>query len=360
MLTRAASEHVEAEGCKDEIVHKLMALGSKRASNFFGQENGPLPVFSGLDAILPLLNGPEERISLLRRLTSHLDHPESSGSILIRYFLKEAQFTGATTDLCGLASAVPRVKVPPPPGDRAVYYHSRWVPSAFQEYNGYPGEHVDEISEGPSLSFGKNSHTFYVPKGAMEIKDGPFHYRFGSPEYAAIYVSTSENFRPELRRGQIFRDPTVEDVMWCLDSGMFHMSKVVHRLTLGADPLSPQTKTLKALSAAYRVYRNLPDATISAGTLNSPLYAAKWAARTNLIQAGSKYDRLQRGRDDAKHIDQKTAFSCVAYFDGDIDVRPDDLGQVFAVAYEDSIYVSMQVRSLGMPAHLDSTDLCII
>jgi hypothetical protein len=42
-------------------------------------------------------------------------------------------------------------------------------------------------------------------------------------------------------------------------------------------------------------------------------------------------------------LDYADAFSCVAYLDGEIDISPEDLREAFAVAYEDSIYVSMKV-----------------
>lgn len=101
-----------------------------------------------------------------------------------------------------------------------------------------------------------------------------YHYIYGDPRFAAIYLNTTDN--QTIRPGQI-RSPTFQDLIWCLEFDLFDIEAIVSFFDLSnispwlSLARTPEGPTLKALSIAHKIYQSLPTATVSTRALNFPL-----------------------------------------------------------------------------------------
>lgn len=341
ILTRAATEFLEARDFKEDLIHKLMAFGSKRASQFIHPTlNRKFFGFDDPPSILSLLKGPEERVLFLRRIAS--DSESHRGFFLIRYFNPESsgQRSQRTQRLCGFASAHQYVTGNQGLGDQSIFHHARWAPRCFLDGAFHEHEKITEISEETSLMYSIQDNEFSMPNtsSGSDSQLRTYQFVFGHRDSAAIYAD-KVLLSPHRRfPSGLLRLPTIEDLIWCLDSDMFAMDKVVCHFNELLHVPTPQVETMRALSVAHQVYRTLPDATISTRVMNSPMHLTKWAQLAIGCQPRMKLDQFPH-----LPIDQKVALACVAYMEGGVDIDPQLLDKAFAIAYEDSIYVSMQV-----------------
>lgn len=114
---------------------------------------------------------------------------------------------------------------------------------------------------------------------------------------------------------------------------MFAMNRLLTQMEFRGPGATPQVQLLFCLSTAHRIYRALPNATLTTRALNKPMQLTKWGSQAMLQFLDERDGKLRKA----------TAFSCVAYMETGMDIDPAHFDRVFAIAYEDSIYVSMQV-----------------
>ncbi|CVL04921.1 uncharacterized protein FMAN_12946 [Fusarium mangiferae] len=284
ILSRLGAAHLDALPFPDDIIHKLFALGNRRASKFI-KSPGPRP-FLGIGEVgdlLNKLNGPMERVALLRRLALSSDYYPDA--YIIRYFDDDkSPFTPAgETQYCAFASAQARRN-----SDGLSSTHGQWVPRSFRAKYPYPGEVVTQMTELDSLCLASQGKAITMtatgPAGEAVLQD--FHFVCGAEYSAAIYIHETAIGRvPKI--GQEFysaiRPISIEDIEWCLESDFCKPEKLLDIFYV--DP-APSNLTLRALAIAHKAYQTLPDAAISTRSLESPLYQAKWAKSLLDIKGG--------------------------------------------------------------------------
>ncbi|KLO83633.1 Uncharacterized protein LW93_415 [Fusarium fujikuroi] len=186
ILSRLGAAHLDALPFPDDIIHKLFALGNRRASKFI-KSPGPRP-FLGLGEVgdlLNKLNGPMERVALLRRLALSGDYDPDA--YIIRYFDDDkSPFTPAgETQYCAFASAQARRN-----SDGLSSTHGQWVPRLFRAKYPYPGEVVTQMTELDSLRLASQGKAITMtatgPAGEAVLQD--FHFVCGAEYSAAIYI----------------------------------------------------------------------------------------------------------------------------------------------------------------------------
>lgn len=335
LLTETATDHVEHGGDKDDLTSNLISFGGRRASTFIGLQHASIPLFSDLRRIITLLKGPEERIALLRRLVLPENQPSFDQKVFIRYFVKDPAYT---MPLCGLASAYHCVVTSSEPENGGVS-HSRWTPISLRGLIRNQNERFDEMAIDDSFHIGRETSLFELQTPTLGFYSEPTVFSFldGDPDLAGIFINESL-----LDESFIIKDISIDDVLWCFESDMFDMDEVAGFLTKTAySELSPDIQTFRSLGKAHWVYRSLPEATITTAIMDRPLFSRRWM---------SEQLRYLNVPDPLSHqplegpISLAVSFSCVAYLDSGIDIPPEVMNDVFAIAFEDSIYFSMKVR----------------
>ncbi|ROV94955.1 hypothetical protein VMCG_08302 [Cytospora schulzeri] len=340
VLATAASAALDAWKFDDDIILKLIALGGKKAPKFI--PNSSYQGFKGLckpGVLLPLVKGPDERITLLRRvLLNSITTAPNQETYLIRFFhTRLSQVTWEDGRSAGIATGDGRRDAIPNDGV-SNYPHVRWAPDWYlQGIARIPGLHHDvvhEMSCNDAILVGSRKHEFVLEKrddgGNTYLQT--YRYIYGDPGSAAIYTSTAEASERTLR------PLTVEDLVWCLELDLVDIKIMLTYLETSRNLFDGQ-HTLRPLSIAHQIYRALPSATVSTRALNRPLSSARWAS----LHYEHRAAKVPAGSQEAPKISQSMAFSCVAWLEAGADIDPDDLRRVFALAYEDSIYVSMQL-----------------
>lgn len=355
ILARAADTFLEAREFEDDLDLKLIALGGKKAERVFCEIS--TSNFMGLadpKVLLRLLKGPDERITLLRRILGDSNlTAQGQGTFLIRFAGNEMrQFKWDPDILLGIATAQVRREALPQ-GGYSNPPHVRWAPRAIIQAKGFHKDVVHEMSDSAASQVASKEFEFTLESN--HAGDGvavpqTYHYIYGDPGYAAIYLNATDI--QTIRSGQI-RSPTFQDLIWCLEFDLFDMEAIISFFDLSnkSPGLSlartPEGPTLKALGIAHKVYQSLPTATVSTRALNYPLSFPRWTQEVQKSlktepNALSGFDQWTSPKADFQ-ISQAVAFSCIAWLEAGVDINPPDLERVFALAYEDSIYVSMNV-----------------
>lgn len=356
LLARAADTLLDARKFEDHLDLKLIALGGKKAekllpralpSDFMG--------FGDPRILLRLLKGPDERVALLRRILSDSDLiTQNQGTFLIRFFEdikpQTLVYAWAPDRLAGIATgqvlreALPQGGFSNPP-------HVRWAPRAILQRKNFHKDVVHELSDDAALPLASKEFELLVKnkyEGDGNAVLQTYHYVYGDPGSAAIYSNAPDI--QSVKSGQI-RPPTFQDLIWCLEFDLFDMGAMISVFDFDEDAAvgletKPEGRTLKALSSAHRIYQSLPTATVSTRALNSPLYSPRWSPQSRRIAAidnPHSFDIPSSRQTPDAQLSQDVAFSCIAWLEAGIDIDPRDLTRVFALAYEDSIYVSMNV-----------------
>lgn len=362
VLARASDTFLEAQEFEDDLDLKLIALGGKKADKFLPQASAGN--FMGLGnprILLSLLKGPDERISLLRRILSDSDLTiQKQESCLIRFFVnspRRSHKEGESRPLPGIASAHPQPVPSVLPGaDFADCRHVRYISTRTHRRwaEKHPREVIYNMPDHVVSQMASMHGEFELPHALKRQLDydssrmgQTYSCIFGDPGSAAIYSPTD---LPGVRPRKI-RPTTFHDLIWCLEHELFDMEAMLKFFDLSVVPpghlgTKAEGMTLKSMRTAQRIYQSLPTATVSTRAFNTPLYSPRWASQ---IQTDAKVDdslESSRWKDHQKpdaHISQDVAFSCVAWLEAGVDLNPPDLARVFALAYEDSIYVSMNV-----------------
>ncbi|KAF4949378.1 hypothetical protein FGADI_8946 [Fusarium gaditjirri] len=336
ILSRLGAAYIDAQPFPDDIIHKLFALGNRRASKFIPSTGlRPFLGIGDVGDLLSKLKGPMERVALLRRITSSSVYDPDA--YIIRYFDDDRPSFLATgeTRYCGFASAQARRS---PDGLSST--HGQWVPRSFIDKYKYPGDIVTEMdpSDSRSLALPGKAITMTAsgPNGEVVLQD--FHFVCGLEHSAAIFMQQRATTGGRTIVNEItmpaIRTLSIEDIEWCLESDFCAPDKLLE--IFYTDP-SPSNLTLGALSMAHKFYQTLPDASVSIRSLESPLYQAKWA-KPILVSNGGM-DAYYRQEDEWS---LSNSLSCVAYLEGGFDLEPKSLERTFALAFEESIYFSMK------------------
>ncbi len=155
---------------------------------------------------------------------------------------------------------------------------------------------------------------------------------FGS-EQAAVFLQHSDV--PEVS----IRSASFEDVAYCLQRDLYSVDKLTNFFN-GSGDLRDLMALQHVLPLLARLFRVIPAARISISTFDRPLGDAKWY---------QVYDQRSR-RSTSLFLDPEfdlgIAFACIAYLIAGVNVDPDIMEPVFAMAYEDSLYVDMRVSIL--------------
>lgn len=149
-------------------------------------------------------------------------------------------------------------------------------------------------------------------------------FYFGDARLAAVYSVVPSNASTEIPKPMSKYVVSPEFLEQCILDKKFDVMTLYYRLTDSSYALA-QTSSLKAWAEMVRVYRMLPDATISTLVLDQPLYEAKWIP-TKLL-------------DNSLTLSQ--TFACVAMFEsGTCNLEPNTLLEVFAMSSGNSLYAA--------------------
>ena len=334
VMAAAARSYLEASDEEKETVQRLVWLGSRRSTKFLlNLDKRPFFDLSDPSLFVKLLRGDEERIKFLRMIASSLA-PESS-PIIIRYSSHGNNSTFPGPPQYATAFPVPQSSHKRKHNGQATaleYRHQRWVSHET------PKIVVDgEVWSWKGNRFGDNNFM----GSSFEVLDQQtdltyvFVPVYGNIDEAAICQDRDAD-------AQHFRSPTAEDIIWGLDNDAFSVTSLLNHLDKGLDHLAPVNAAMRAMSAAATFYKAIPTATVSVKTLNQTLSAAKWTKSS------------RQGRDgvwesvEAIKLDRPTALSCIAYMEAGFDIEPSLLASVFALAFEDSLYIGMQVSKMTL------------
>ncbi|KAI9690167.1 MAG: hypothetical protein M1822_009128 [Bathelium mastoideum] len=335
IMAQAARAYLERNSEEKDTIQKLTRLGLKRSSAFI-PETGRHPFFGFLDrnVILDCLKGNEERISFLRFIASGTQM-DPNQPLIIRYF-DDPQQERAYERIGHFATTKP-LPIPLPQKRKrtsdisdSFSGHHRWL--EFGQKTQYPGE---TISLGDSVTF-RSSHDYSVK--SFYFQGHQYAAAWGNPKTAAIFQKSS-------LPAQFLREATLEDLIRCLNKDMFSIDHLLSHLKHNLDPLSQVTKTMVAISVAAKFYKVLPNATVSIANLAKPLSTSAWAetisSRPHVVDMnGLLYPAAKAQHSPpSRHI----ALSCIAYMESGYNIDPNLLTNVLALAYEDSIYIAMQL-----------------
>lgn len=333
IMAAAARSYLEASDEEKESVQRLVWLGCRRSTRFFLPLNKqPFFDLSNPSLFVELLRGNEEKIKFLRMIVSSSSVPENC-LVLIRYSSHENNPQYAT------AFPVPQSSHKRKREGQATaleYRHQRWVSHAT----------FNTVIDGELWS-GKGN--YFADSGLMGSSFGVLNEQTGQTHVLVpVYgnINGAAICQDDDAVVQYFRPPTAEDIIWGLDNDAFSVISLLNHLDKGLDPLGPVNAAMRAMSAAATIYKAIPTATVSVKTLNQALSAAKW---TKLSRQGRNivWESVDSQREAIK-LDRPTALSCIAYMEAGFDIEPSLLASVFALAFEDSLYIGMQVSKMTL------------
>jgi hypothetical protein len=309
-------------GTRDERdeVQRLINLGFRRSAAFLSSgapgRSSIRPFFGLCDPgiFVRLMHSSRERISFLRSIVKDCHKPldleaATQASLVIRdCVLPDGQVQYMT--LIGLQREPP---------------HHRWISD----------QSLQVEDESSSLII--NHHTIETGRSQRQYS---FTDTITGSVHKVVSIFGDENTTsicqsPAAPR-QAIPPLTIEALISCLDNGLICASALLDYLDTSLTLLDTLNATMRAMSAAFTFYRSLPDATLSTEVLNRPLTASSWA------HGATERNRL-RPQMDMINLDRCTAFSCIAYMEACADLSPESFKSIFSLAYEDSLYIAMQV-----------------
>ncbi|KAK7729659.1 hypothetical protein SLS53_009230 [Cytospora paraplurivora] len=296
--------------------------------------------------LLSSLKGPDERINFLRWILLQVDSPslnQEAHTYLIRFFESDrASLQGQweVGRVAGIATGK-TLREASPRGSSAEDTYVRWAPQALLKGKSFGHEVSQELPHEVALQLGSRRNGFTLDNQYDGI-DREYRYIYGNSSSAAIYVNTALGGQGTVA----LRPPNFEDLIWCLEFDLLDIQSMLYFFDGVAVGLSSEGRTFRALNTASEVYRALPMATVSTRALSYPLYMAHWVSSPPDAQVRhnrATFDLMKNREKTVYRIDQNIAFACVAWMEAGVDLELPSLKRVFALAYEDSIYVSMQL-----------------
>lgn len=237
-----------------------------------------------------------------------------------------------------------------PPLDRCSFNdHLQLVAQDFQSRKFHYeaiGEHVFKREDYMIEDFAaKRMGIFWHRQKPHYVGEKPW-YRcmYGDVESAALFIS-------EGRENLINLDRTVEedtrDFFFMFKEKIVDANAVIEKLdstfrlpTVDADPY---LKSLKALSTAAKLYKNLSESTVDVRILQQSLYKSAWA-QSSYRPSSVHYLSLKNPKSpealQTYILDQAQSFACLTQFDsGHYDADPGQLQDVMAMSSGNSLYI---------------------
>ncbi|KAI4665577.1 uncharacterized protein J4E78_003039 [Alternaria triticimaculans] len=207
--------------------------------------------------------------------------------------------------------------IPVPCGQAENTPHHRWVPKHLRGVAIPDGEVITrDMDEKFNLW-----HDCIKIVATEPSDDYVYHHVMGNTTTAALFArKIPDVFVPD------HSDATIEDLQWCLDNDLLSPTNLIHHICISES--SRVSKTLAAFAKAALIYDGLTDATVDANILNSTLTSKHWASETWRVT-----------------MSPELTLSLIAYFEsGTHDIDPDQLKNVIAVSYANSLFVASAVR----------------
>jgi hypothetical protein len=405
-IVEAAKDFDDSQGSDRNVCSLLVAFGKRRGTSFLGRPHEhPVPFFglSDFETVFSLMDGEEDRISLLRDLASTLG--AQPDDIIIRYKV-DSLGTVMNQNHYEYASALPIRRTSTKRDSMGTqhhsYMHQRWIPQPEDLSNLFPkyaepkgGTCIDpmdgpdpsqlrksalnwfktammkrtaaletageecirlkpsEVTEPSNATFRWENFTNNIVLGQrLQIQDSKaadcasFKVIVGDPESAAIFLRDGRSLSKD--RKVSYARMEYGTLEYCFKRELLNDDALRNYLADLAEPdiKAPQYgehryyQSLQALAIANSIYAQLPNASVSLGITMKPLVKAKWVRQ------------LTRGYQ-AREITRSQAFSCITMFStGRMDLHPDDFRAVMAVCFGGSIYVAAALQAdPHQPAH---------
>ena len=347
LLAQAANSFADVTDPDHEVSCKLVRKGVRSSARFLESppDNWPLFGLSRYDILDRCLDGPEERINLMRWYAKREFGNETG--LLIRYYSTRDPSLQHDSSQTSFATAIPywnpRKRKYEAQDISGNLLHQRWVINGVFSYK--PPKSDRDIGE--EFFSRENLGELCISEHHFEISTTPgiwtrYEYVFGDVNTAAIFHPTKQN------RTYKTNAVSIESLVYCLEQRLFNLPTLLITIEghLDIDPISPISCTLKALSPLSVIYKLLPDATLAIETLSRPLHRSKWVQsmlNKRKVTELFMYERVGV-RFDEELLDRKRVFSCLAYLESGVaDIDPDQLANVFAMSTSNSLYVSMPV-----------------
>lgn len=271
ILCKVSAQYLDALCDRKDPIHKLIALGSKKATKF-APDSTTRPTFTTLESPtiqIKTLKGPNERISFLRRIDPSAIIPRETYHI--RFCVKQddlgRRFDWDPQRDCGIATAFDEEDHNDSLSGAAVLRNYRWIPETWQRMDLTGGEPHQWMGVETSRNLAANEKSFtsfgdFYPRASehdrrRDIRQYVFVY--GHPSSAALFVDVpylpgAHQFR--LNPGpQEFsriswtskpRDATVEDFIWGLDRDIFATIMLVAPLDVRINLMYPKPSFFSA------------------------------------------------------------------------------------------------------------------
>ncbi|KAI1414979.1 hypothetical protein F5Y13DRAFT_196976 [Hypoxylon sp. FL1857] len=349
MITNSAEQYFDDEESKTPLI----SLGRRR-SNFIpanrNEQAAESPYFglTEVECLLNLVESPENRIELLRRLASRIENLERTPALIVFNDGKDRRFS----DQMHLATAFPvRMRSGRPLFDsttesetsKAKRTHCRWLGRDRAFLRPAPVERVCEPSLLPFRHLGRMV--------ILQESHMVFTFLFGDEDSAAVYVLSGGSYRTDTSQlPSIIRD----NIIWCLQQELLQPRKL--RSYLGSLNTSIIV-VLTILAFASDVYSALsPEgASISPRILTAPF-------KTTMI---SWEDAVRYGDNDIVELARQLwsspqtrwrALALIAYFEtgNDISATGENIDNFLGISSGDSIYVPSRLLhdpNISVPAY---------
>jgi hypothetical protein len=147
---------------------------------------------------------------------------------------------------------------------------------------------------------------------------------FGDKNIAAVCLPSPYDSSQEIQLPQIL---DIDSVISYLEAGIFSVANLSKYLAEPGEefwmfPTESILMSFQALLAASALYRDLPDSTISIEATTKCLKDAKWVRQSATASALMKN------------------FSCIALFEGGLDIDPTELEDVLAISSGNSLHIA--------------------
>ncbi|KAM3075798.1 hypothetical protein ACMFMG_007925 [Clarireedia jacksonii] len=346
MLTIPASAYLNANVEADALASRLIDLGRRRAPSFiptFRNRPETRPLFGLLDIITLLSLFKRHRVpdqtstSLMKYqpiITSSylpeqiatsndmgIDEPVSQGSLTDSVHSTQYYVPIYAT---AFPNSPPAMNSGPSVGDAdrrnrrgRKQCHHRWLP-ADAGLSSSSMLRNDEFYQYGSATFEDNTMTVVSQGRKLE-------FLFGHTKLAAVFAernSVSENY---------FKDPpsvTLDDLAWCLESGILTAFKLESHLTNLEGPIF---RTLSILAMASKIYESLPAATVNIQVLSQSFVESKGGGNLFPMATMPSYCNYE--------ISREAAIAMIIYLETGLNVDISQLKDVVAISVGDSIYV---------------------
>lgn len=238
-----------------------------------------------------------------------------------------------------------------PPLDRCSFNEDdlRFVAQDFQSRKFHyeaAGEHIFKREDYMIEDFAaERMGMFWDRAEPHRVNQKPWYrYMYGDLESAALFISEGSENLINFHRTM---EEETRDIFYMFKEKLVDGNAVIAKLDstfrLANVEADPYLKSLKALSTAAKLYRDLPDASVDVRILQQSLYKSSWAERS-YEPSFMHYQSLKNPKSpealQTYILDQARSFACLTQFDsGHYDTDPGQLRNVMAMSSRNSLYI---------------------